>query len=793
MSSFSHSSKTVTAAELVKLEQSFAANPSSDAWLPLAEAYLAMSRYMEAMVVARKGARAQPNSPRPRVVLAEVYAAQGKDAKAKEEIQAALQMAPGDMVALRLCGHLQMKLGEREEGTAKLLAAAKADVTDMKTQALLAEWGIPMPVPPPVTVAAAGRVLASPSSPTLPSAGPPVVPQGFARQVAVSAAPTAPTFPAAPAFPVAGGMSAPVSASAPPMPLMVSAPPVRRPEWIAPADLEEPKKRASSNTALWSLVILFIGVAGGGIYYFWGQHKAEQQQKVTRALLEAETQFRLDNHAAYQKAADHAREAIRFNSSSAAAHAYLAYAQVIRATEHAGGDSALEEARRHLAIAKQSGEELSYMHMAEALLESYFGRVEQAERVLSAIVQKHESEGRKPARLLMTLGALQMDLGDLDAASESLEKSQSIAPEPRVYALSGKLARQKGSTSEARRLYEAALRQERSHPDSLIGRSWALLEQEEPNASYIDASDNIYHLLGGTLELSVRQQAMALMLQSLLVARVLVDLPLLQPPEFRERLRVAARMGTREQNLKTIQESDTGAELIDGKNPELRLIRAQRFAAEKRMNDAIQEANKLISEVPSRVHFRIELARLWMRRNAASKEAESVLRAAETMAPRNPVIPVLLARVLLSQNKVDSAIGVLQNALKTTESVTVKNPEAKMLLAQSFREHKRDYPQAVALYTGAASEFGRDKVNVARSYLELGITYERMGDSQKAKEAYEQAMTVDYAYEQAYCNLAKLLESSADAQDKERLQRLAEVYWRAWTQGECTSLQRFKP
>ena len=86
--------KTLSPAELAKLEHAFASEPGSDAYKPLAEAYMSMSRYMEAMVVCKKGVKAHPQSAEPRVLLARVYAEQGKDKKALEELQGALQIAP---------------------------------------------------------------------------------------------------------------------------------------------------------------------------------------------------------------------------------------------------------------------------------------------------------------------------------------------------------------------------------------------------------------------------------------------------------------------------------------------------------------------------------------------------------------------------------------------------------------------------------------------------------------------------------------------------------------------------
>jgi len=767
MPSFS-SPKTVTAAELAKLEQAFAANPGSEAWQPLAEAYLAMGRYMEAMVVCRKGARANASSPKPHMLLAEVYAAQGRDAKAKEEALVALQMAPGNVVALRLCGHLQMKLGEVEEGTARLLSAARADLTDMQTQAVLAEWGIPMPVPQPVTVTSV--VASSPpraAAPGLPPKEGVVAPSASAPSVSTPSV-SAPSVSTAPA---AAARASSVSRE-------------RLPEWIPPADLE-PRKRSGSNTAMWSLVILFIGFAGVGAYYFWGQHVAEQQRQVNNHLRSASEQFKRDTYAAYEKAVEDARRALDLDSSSTAAHAYLAYAQAVRLTEHAGREDDLTEAKRHLAIAKQSAEVLSYTHMAEALLEAYHGRAFQAEKALVELVRKHESEGKRPALLLMTLGTLQMGLGDLDAASESLEKSQRFAPdEPRVYALSGKLARQKGNIPEAKRFYELALKYERNHPDSLIGRSWALLEQEEPGRSYITAAQDLNQLLSGKLEPSVRQEAMAHMLQALLVARVSADLPWFKPESFQRELEEKTGIGLdKAKNASLIAASENAAR-VDSQNSELRLIRAQRLAAENNVDGAIAEMRKAIAEAPLRAYFQIELARLWMRKNPAAREAEELLRKAQAMAPRNPVIPVLLAQVLLRQQKAEDAVLVLQAA---TAGAAVRNPEAKMLLASIFRDQKKEHPKAIALYTEAALEFGKDKTNVARAYFELGLAYEKAGNAQQSKESYEQALSVDYSFEKAYCRLAELLEASADAQDRERLPKLAEGYLSAWAQGECAA------
>src|SRR5512133_1519599 len=143
--------KQFAAAELTALEPAFASDPTSDAFRPLAEAYLALGRFMEAMVVCKKGVKAHPDDPSPRVLLARVYADQGKDRKAMEELQAILQTWPAFAAANRMLGALHLRAGERDAGIAALQRALDAAPGDAETIGLLQKNGIAVaaPAPPP--------------------------------------------------------------------------------------------------------------------------------------------------------------------------------------------------------------------------------------------------------------------------------------------------------------------------------------------------------------------------------------------------------------------------------------------------------------------------------------------------------------------------------------------------------------------------------------------------------------------------------------------------------------------
>jgi predicted Zn-dependent protease len=134
--------RPLTATELSALEHAFAADPASDAYRPLTEAYLAAGRFMEAMVVCKKGVKAHPDDPSARVLLARVYAEQGKDRKALEELQAIIAAYPTFVSANRMAGVLHFRLGEKEQGEAALRRAAEAAPDDPEVRAALAKHGV---------------------------------------------------------------------------------------------------------------------------------------------------------------------------------------------------------------------------------------------------------------------------------------------------------------------------------------------------------------------------------------------------------------------------------------------------------------------------------------------------------------------------------------------------------------------------------------------------------------------------------------------------------------------------
>ena len=83
----SHDTKNM---DIPALEMAFAKDPTSDVFVALATAYLAQGRFTEAMVVCKKGIKTKPDDVNARLLLARVYAEQGKIPKALEEVKGLL-------------------------------------------------------------------------------------------------------------------------------------------------------------------------------------------------------------------------------------------------------------------------------------------------------------------------------------------------------------------------------------------------------------------------------------------------------------------------------------------------------------------------------------------------------------------------------------------------------------------------------------------------------------------------------------------------------------------------------
>ncbi len=753
-------SKTLSPAELAKLEHAFASDPASEAYKSLAEAYLGMGRYMEAMVVCKKGVKAHPSVPDPRLLLARVYAEQGKDKKALEELSQALQIASQDKNVLRMLGGLQMKTGEVEPGKATLLKALQADPEDPETLEALQQWKVPVP-------AAAAPAPAAPMSgpPVLHQVATPAVQAASARAAAVQSAPTA----AASASPA--HLAAARAQPAPrPAPRYVD----EDDEEVDGEDVPAPRARASnaakSTAASKKVFFALLAVGSVGIlgYHFITQNAQEKRQAIRNHLKVAEDQLKHDSFASYKLACEAADKALEVDSSSVAAHGNLAYAWAIRWGEHGGGDEARKRAEEHLARAREEAdgaEPSSHLIAAEALIKTYAGKGQEALKELDARVKQFASEGKRSSLLALTLGLIQINAGDLERARESLEEAQSLAPaDPRVYAALGTLFRRLGQDNQAWKNFDFALRYENNHPESLLGKALLMLERENAEL-YVDAAKQIKRLVEAEPPPSPRQLAMGHLANAFLISRVSNEVGFYKADFQKELLEGTGVPADKKKAQAEIAKAEELGFTLDRNNPELHLIKGRRLFLEGAMDDAIAEIRNAIKLDGSRAQFYVELARALMARKGGEKEAEAALETAVKTMGNSPKLVLMLGQAKQRQGKLDDALKQFQLALGDGKSRT---PEARLAMGTIYRE-KKEYGRAQEHLEKAAQEFVGQNARVAAAYTELGRALEEKGDREKAEEIYQRALNADPDHADAYYFYARHLAQDRKSEAKARL------------------------
>ena len=792
--------KTLSPAELAKLEHAFATDPASEAYKPLAEAYLGMGRFMEAMVVCKKGVKAHPQRPDPRVLLARVYAEQGKDKKAVEELNGALQVAPADKLALRLMGTLQMRNGEPDAGKANLLKAFEADPADQETVDAMTKAGVPVPKP------AAPEPPPPPPQPVAPAPPPPPVMTPASGNGAVARAQAPASSPQL--QPVADPQHAPAPRPSQPARAPQAKPSQPRPAARRPAyddDDEEPiselsevsdpgyrrrsssRKKGGSSKAIFFLLIFAVPVAAAA-YYGIGQWRARNIKEANGKLREATDKIKADTYAGYQQGIELADQALNIDGSADTnrlARGLLAYAYTIRWGEHQRDESNRENAEKNIREGIDAKESSAYLRAADALFKFYSGKNDEAMESIQKWIDQAESEKKQISLYYLTRGIIQMNSGDLEAAKESLDKAQTISPDdPRVFVALGNLHRRRGSDMSALTAFNNALKYTRnSHPDGLLGTAKLILDQEDPGAGYLTAAKYLKTLLEMEPPPSPRQLAQAHFVRAILVSRLSADLKLYSDKDFVKKLEDGTGVTADEGKARSeIQKEENEGLALDRNNPELLMLRGRRLAYEGKLDDAAAEIKKAIEMNSSASHFHVELAKVLMRKEGGEPAAEEALKKALSLVPNSPKLLALLGTAQYRQKKFDDAKGTLEKAVSDSKT---RNPEARFLLGKILRDEKKDYAKAAELFDKAAQEYFQDPTQSAMAYDELGQTWELKGDKDKARTSYEKALNADKDYPMAYCHYARFLAKLGDAKEREKAKALAGEFLKMAPRDAC--------
>ena len=733
--------KQLSPAEISALEHAFATDPASDAYRPLTEAYLAAARFMEAMVVCKKGVKAHPDDPSARVLLARVYADQGKDRKALEELHGVLAAFPTFVAANRLAATLHLRLGEREPGEAALRRAAEAAPNDPEILELLQKHGVKLAAP-----VAPGRPRTGPDAPPV---APRVVQGGRAQPGATSpdAQPDAPER----------SIEVPI-----PTPV-----PSRRSRDVAYAQAladkygtsqyeiargASPKKKSHRTMLVGSLGLALALAAALGGWSWKTRADADRARAIDALLKDVREQVEKDTYPAYTAAAKGAAEILEHDSTNVGGHAYLAYVDALRWSEHGDGEPARASAVQHLNQMLEVGRTHSHLYAAEAYLRAGGGDPAGAREGIEKAFAANPAT--QTPFLSAVLGAVQLRAGELDAAAATLKTAQEKGPgDARTAWLLAEQFRRRGEGYEAQAVnyYEYALRIQKDHVSSILGRAVVLLGRGQIE----EASKSAELVLAPQTGASKPQRALARAIRGgVLAARGKPD-------------------------AATAEEAE--AAKLDPMNPDLPWLAGVRKLRAGDAPGAVEAFQRAIALDNKRVSLYADLTRAMLRKEGGVPQALDTLKRTVARLGESPRLSLLLGDAYRAAGDLDLARGNYKKAIELGRPF----PDARVALARLHRA-QNDIPSALVELTTAIDEYGAGGTGgVAAAYVEMAEA-ERARDAkpEKLKELYDRALEKDPASCEALWGAARARADLPKLKDvAEQRTQLLERYVRACPAG----------
>jgi len=478
---------------IADLELAFSQNPKSGDFETLCVAYLEAGRYMEAMVVCKKGLKTQPGSVSGQILLAKIYSAQKKYSRALKHLDGVIASAPGETKYLWARSEVRQQSGDEEGAVADLKLIYEKQPNDEKILGALREKGVE--IAPPV----------APVSPHMPTQ-PPAFPSGLPIPDVASGVPSQAAYPGSipPVFPGSGTAAGsdsiapsdpryasfgPPSMSTPP-PGYGSVAPMGRQKLEGEDELEALANEVATtgekkgNPALSVALVFICLILVGGIvaYRFYEKNRTEEIAKLTVQGKRAEKQ---DTFRGYQSAAKTYERIIQeYDSKHPLTLGHLARVYAILWGEH-GDFARVNELDQTLASAEKYAPNVSYTQAAKGLRRLYGNedRVkggQEAYESLRPYLKQVTEQGGEASIAEMTLGLAELEIGNYDRAVKHLIKVTKRQPSSiRARVLSARAYFRAGRLGKAEFHYTKALKMAGGgdHPTARIERALVRLQR----------------------------------------------------------------------------------------------------------------------------------------------------------------------------------------------------------------------------------------------------------------------------------------------------------------------------
>ncbi|MBN1960406.1 MAG: tetratricopeptide repeat protein [Deltaproteobacteria bacterium] len=477
-------------ADIHALEIEFAKNPNLEACLPLCEAYLAQKRFMEAMVVCKKGIKQAPQDARGRVMLSRIYNSQGKIPKALAELELLLKEIPGSPIGLEALGKLLLEQGRNDEGLSKLQQAVIADPNRAEARAILQQAGMAVSTaaPPPAAPMVARPVMGMPPPGAAGQTGP--VPYGNAPPTAMP--PNMPPRGAPPGGfyppPLQPRGMPPPAASTGPVPAVEPLRPLEHVhDFFAPetlgfsheaSDIETagpgrltilgfvPKNAGSIKTTLYVAVTVLIIAS---VIIFIQYIRSTNTREISKKYADLKVALYEDKYVSYQDVLRKGNEILAIDNSHNLTLGALAYTSAILATDFRQAD-ALPKAKDYLRRAMEENKEETEYRVAARALIAYAER--QFDQGIADIKKIIDHGGSGPFVELEAFRLMnEVKPQDKETKIQLRRLIQSAVSQARIFNFLGWYYYQFDDYAQADKNFHSALQNVNDHARAIIGQA----------------------------------------------------------------------------------------------------------------------------------------------------------------------------------------------------------------------------------------------------------------------------------------------------------------------------------
>jgi tetratricopeptide (TPR) repeat protein len=503
-----------------------------------------------------------------------------------------------------------------------------------------------------------------------------------------------------------------------------------------------PSKKATVATTVGLFAVLAVALGG---FWLFNKTRAATIKEIDRLLKETLTLVDKDSPAAYAEAAARCKEILRRDDGSIAGHAFLAYVDAIRAGEHGEGDEVKAEAVRHVDAARKLGQRHSHLVAAEALLRLHGGDAAGAKETVKAVM---EGEGGVQSPFLLgVLGAIHLREGELDAARDALARAQKASPgDVRTAWLLAEQYRRRGEGYElqAAGFFDYALRIQKDHLSSILGKALVLLDRGQVE----EAGRAADLVLSPQSQASRPQRALALAIRG-------------------------GALGALGKAQEARAAEDEAAKL-DPTNADIPHRVALRRLRGGDAAGAVEAMQRAVTLDPRRVSLYADLVQALLATDGGSRQAIEVVKKAVVRLGEHPRLALVLGDAYRAAGDADLARGQYEKAIQLGRPF----PDARVALARLHRA-RNNIPGALVELTQAIDEYGQGGAGgAAAAYVEMAEAERARGArAETLRDLYAKALEKDPASCEALWGSAKVEvdQGGLGAEGRRRLEAYARL------------------